>query len=198
MARPRWADGPSFIRPPSMKRSPTVIASSPAISRSNVDLPHPDGPTRTTNSRSFTARSMLLSTSTWAKRLPRPRALSSLMAGASLHGPLGQAADELPLEGEEGDQDRDDRDHQPGHQHGPVVAQRVGEAHHADGDGLDALALHEGEREDELVPHPHRLDQRRRGEDRPAERQVDMAEGPDRAGAIHHRSLAEVGRYLHH
>jgi len=106
MARPRLAAGTSFIRTPSMKRSPTVIASSPAISRSKVDLPHPEGPTRTTNSRSFTSRSMLLSTSTWAKRLPRPRALSSLMTGASLHGPLRQAADELPLEGEEGDEDR--------------------------------------------------------------------------------------------
>src|SRR5882724_119324 len=151
MARPRLAAGTSFIRTRSMKRSPTVIASSPAISRSNVDLPHPEGPTRTTNSRSLTSRSMFRSTSTWAKRLPRPRALSSLMAGASLHGPLRQAADELPLEGEEGDQDRDDRDHQAGHQHRPVVAQRIGKAHHADGDGLDVLALHEGEREDELV-----------------------------------------------
>src|SRR6266478_9056316 len=124
MARPRLAAGTSFILTPSMNSSPAVIASSPAMRRRSVDLPHPDGPTRTTNSRSFTARSMFRSTSTWAKRLPRPRALSSLMAGASLHGPLRQAADELPLEGEEGDQDRDDRDHQAGHQNRPVVAQR--------------------------------------------------------------------------
>jgi len=31
---------------------PSLISSSPAIIRSSVDFPHPDGPTRTTNSPS--------------------------------------------------------------------------------------------------------------------------------------------------
>src|SRR5690349_6303919 len=36
---------------------PEVASSRPAISRSAVDLPEPDGPTRTRNSRSWTSRS---------------------------------------------------------------------------------------------------------------------------------------------
>src|SRR5471032_3393418 len=39
---------------------PEVTSSRPAIRRSRVDLPQPDGPTKTTNSRSFTCRSMPL------------------------------------------------------------------------------------------------------------------------------------------
>ena len=35
-----------------MQTSPAVISSSPAIMRSSVDLPQPDGPTKTTNSPS--------------------------------------------------------------------------------------------------------------------------------------------------
>src|SRR3989442_15442030 len=52
MARPRLGGGTSFDRTPSMKRSPPVISSSPAMSLNRVDLPQPDGPTKTTNSRS--------------------------------------------------------------------------------------------------------------------------------------------------
>src|SRR5437879_2309326 len=37
---------------PPMLTSPSVISSSPAIIRSKVDLPHPEGPTRTQNSPS--------------------------------------------------------------------------------------------------------------------------------------------------
>src|SRR5450432_2975362 len=44
--------------------SPAVTLSRPAIIRSRVDLPQPDGPTRVTNSRSATSRSMLGITST--------------------------------------------------------------------------------------------------------------------------------------
>ena len=37
---------------PPIEISPEVMSSSPAIMRSRVDLPQPDGPTRTTNSPS--------------------------------------------------------------------------------------------------------------------------------------------------
>lgn len=60
VAGPRSDGSMSLARPPSMVRSPAVIFSSPAIMRSKVDLPQPDGPTKTTNSRSATSRSMLL------------------------------------------------------------------------------------------------------------------------------------------
>src|SRR5882724_11457937 len=52
MASPRLGGGTSLDRTPSMKRSPPVISSSPAMSLSRVDLPQPDGPTKTQNSRS--------------------------------------------------------------------------------------------------------------------------------------------------
>jgi hypothetical protein len=54
----------SLARTPSIRRSPALIFSSPAIMRSNVDLPQPDGPTKTTNSRSSTSRSIPLMIST--------------------------------------------------------------------------------------------------------------------------------------
>ncbi len=40
------AAGTSFMRWPSISRSPPVIGSSPAIMRSSVDLPQPEGPTK--------------------------------------------------------------------------------------------------------------------------------------------------------
>ena len=54
-------------RAPSISRSPAVMSSSPAIMRSRVDLPQPDGPTNTTNSRSATSRSMPLMVSVPAR-----------------------------------------------------------------------------------------------------------------------------------
>ena len=47
MARPRSAGGTSLTRSPSIEMSPEVISSSPAIIRSRVDLPQPEGPTKT-------------------------------------------------------------------------------------------------------------------------------------------------------
>ena len=41
---------------PSIATVPDVIGSSPAIIRSTVDLPQPDGPSRTMNSRSATVK----------------------------------------------------------------------------------------------------------------------------------------------
>ena len=62
MPRFRWPGSISFTRRPSMKISPAVGSSRPAIMRRVVVLPHPEGPTRTRNSsasmersRSFTA-----------------------------------------------------------------------------------------------------------------------------------------------
>jgi hypothetical protein len=56
MAQPRCAADTWFTTCPSMRISPEVGDSSPAITRSSVDLPQPEGPTNTTNSPSFTAR----------------------------------------------------------------------------------------------------------------------------------------------
>jgi hypothetical protein len=60
---PRLAGGTSFMREPSIMRSPPLISSSPAIMRISVDFPHPLGPTNTTNSPSAMSRFTLRSTS---------------------------------------------------------------------------------------------------------------------------------------
>ena len=57
MAMSRSLAGTAFTTRPSMLTRPEVIGSSPAIMRSAVDLPQPDGPSRTMNSPSATARS---------------------------------------------------------------------------------------------------------------------------------------------
>ena len=64
MARPRCLAGRVLtIRPP-ISISPEVMSSSPAIMRSSVDFPQPEGPTSTTNSPSAMSREMSLSTGT--------------------------------------------------------------------------------------------------------------------------------------
>jgi len=56
-----------------MRISPEVTSSSPAIIRSIVDLPQPDGPTSTTNSSSAISRLSPCTTSTAPKRLTTSR-----------------------------------------------------------------------------------------------------------------------------
>ena len=53
----------------SMAISPAVMSSRPAIMRSRVDLPQPDGPTSTTSSLSAISTSMPWITSTGPKDL---------------------------------------------------------------------------------------------------------------------------------
>lgn len=56
MPMPRSEGGTSFMRFSPISSSPEVMSSSPAIMRSSVDLPQPDGPTNTTNSPSSMVR----------------------------------------------------------------------------------------------------------------------------------------------
>src|SRR4051794_33706273 len=58
MAMSRSLGGMSFTTSPPIVISPAVISSRPAIIRSVVVLPQPDGPTSTTNSLSGMSRSM--------------------------------------------------------------------------------------------------------------------------------------------
>jgi hypothetical protein len=76
MARPRLAGGTVVASCPSILISPPVTSSSPAISRSSVDLPQPEGPTKTANSPSSMVRSSGGMTSTAPKLL---ETLSSVM-----------------------------------------------------------------------------------------------------------------------
>src|SRR5918994_5558517 len=58
MASLRLAGASPVTSRPSMLMMPAVGSSNPAISRSSVDLPQPDGPTKTTNSPFSMTRSM--------------------------------------------------------------------------------------------------------------------------------------------
>ena len=58
MASLRLAGASPVTSRPSMLMVPPLVSSSPAISLSSVDLPQPDGPTKTTNSPSSMTRSM--------------------------------------------------------------------------------------------------------------------------------------------
>src|SRR6516164_2754519 len=92
---------------PSMRISPSLTLSNPAIMASNVDLPQPEGPTSAINSPVCASRSIPLRTSTEPKRLCSREMVSVAMDALSFDGALGQAADEI-LSAEEIDQERRD------------------------------------------------------------------------------------------
>src|SRR5260370_4339436 len=98
---------------PSMRISPSLTLSSPAIIASSVDLPQPEGPTRATNSPACASRLMPLRTSTAPKRLCSPEMVSVAMIARSLDGALGKSANEV-LPAEEIDQQRRDCSDQHG------------------------------------------------------------------------------------
>src|SRR5580700_2892671 len=97
MARPRASGGTSLTLLPSINKSPAVISSRPAIMRSKVDLPQPEGPTKTMNSRSRTERSRPFITSTAPYCLLTAFSCTVDMAGFLLDGAEGWAAHELAL-----------------------------------------------------------------------------------------------------
>ena len=66
MAMSRALGARSFTTVPSIATVPAVIGSRPAIMRRSVDLPQPEGPTRTMNSPSSIERSMSRSTAAWS------------------------------------------------------------------------------------------------------------------------------------
>ena len=79
MAMPRSAGGTSLTTSPSNSIVPEVISSRPAIRRRSVDLPQPDGPTKTTNSPDLMSRSTPLMTSTAPKDFLRSLNRSSVI-----------------------------------------------------------------------------------------------------------------------
>src|SRR4029079_9592556 len=100
----RSFDSTSLTTVPSIAIVPPLISSSPASMRSRVDLPQPEGPTRTVNSPSAMSKPMpwitltepkLFSTSRKAREAMRPIPSKARLA---LHGAGRQAADHVALE----------------------------------------------------------------------------------------------------
>src|SRR5215831_15622194 len=99
----RWG-GSSFTRRPRIRISPASGWTNPAISRSSVVLPQPEGPSSVANSPSGTASDTSATASTSAKRLLSRS--SSTQASATHHpGDDAGAAGEPP--GEPDDEDGD-------------------------------------------------------------------------------------------
>src|SRR3954447_20502652 len=144
-----------------MKILPLLTSSSPASIRRVVDLPHPEGPTRTMNSPSSISneipgtaglsapgyhRCALSNVTVAMVRFPSPSEWSAL-------DPAGEALDE-PLLGE--DVEREDghhRDEHDGEDEVPLGHQRADVVVHDDGKGLAAGAVEEDQRREEVVPH---------------------------------------------
>src|SRR5450631_453811 len=141
MLRSRGAT--SLTRLPSIAIVPPEMSSRPAIMRSAVDLPDPDGPTSTMNSRSFTSRLNLSMTGTSPYRFSTSVNVTLAMRGLFLarlgrrrcanrrsgHENAGQDEDstgqhagrERLVEHEAAEHDRDDRvddGNRPDHGHG--------------------------------------------------------------------------------
>src|SRR6266487_4552895 len=99
---------------PPMRSSPSLMSSSPAIMFSVVDLPHPDGPTRITNSPSPMSR--LIESTASAPSGYRFVTLSRTISAISLslHGTGRQPRDDAALKEEHEHDDRDRDDHRGG------------------------------------------------------------------------------------
>src|SRR3989337_748370 len=103
MSRSRGATSLTILSP--MRISPPVASSRPAMVRSKVDLPQPDGPTRTTNSPSSMVRSMPESTFTVPKTLLTLRNVTDAM-GLSFDRTGGEPGHEVALQEHEKDAHR--------------------------------------------------------------------------------------------
>src|SRR5258707_13708567 len=95
----RSFDSTSLTTLPSMAMLPAVISSRPASIRSSVDLPQPEGPTRTTNSPS------LMSKLTPCSTLVVPKDFSTfwnetvaIAIPLALHSAGGESTDHIALE----------------------------------------------------------------------------------------------------
>src|SRR5918998_1050657 len=104
--------GPSSLtRSPPMISSPSEISSRPAIIRSAVDFPQPDGPTRIMNSPSPISRSTCLTASVpsgW--RFVILLSVISAITTSPLHRAGGEPGDYSLLE-QEHEHDQRNRDH---------------------------------------------------------------------------------------
>src|SRR3954447_2688781 len=154
MARLRSRGARSLTTLSPITISPSVMSSRPTIMRKRVDFPHPDGPTRIMNSPSCT--SMLTS---FTALNPSPYVLTMfLMSMAAIGSPLHSAGcepgDDLSLEQQDDEDDRDRDQHRGGGQLSVRRIERVrtDEVGQLRGDRARSGRGRQGERQHELVP----------------------------------------------
>src|ERR1700760_3217120 len=108
MAMSRSFGATELTSAPSIRISPSLTLSRPAIMARSVDLPQPDGPTSAMNSPVLASRSMTLRTSTETKRLKSREMVRVAIAARSFDGALSEPANEV-LAPEQVDQERGNR-----------------------------------------------------------------------------------------
>src|SRR3954462_11791806 len=119
MAMSRSFGGTSLTTSPPIMMSPPVMSSRPAIIRSVVDLPQPEGPTSTTNSWSAMSRSMPRTASTSSYFLTTLRNVTSAMS-STLCRAGGQAGNVIVHQERVDDQRRCGAEQGAGHDLPPV------------------------------------------------------------------------------
>src|ERR1700736_474794 len=158
MAMSRSRGARSFTTRSAMRTSPSLISSKPAIMRSAVVLPQPDGPTRQMNSPSAMSRLSLSTASVPpAYRLVRLSSTTRAIRSASLHCAREHAADEISLESEEHNERHDDRDDGTGGYH-PIVGGELPDlVEQEDCERSVRATAEKYERDQKVVPHPDEL-----------------------------------------
>src|SRR3954451_1036900 len=119
MAMSRSFGATSLTTRPPMEMLPELTSSRPAIMRSVVDLPQPDGPTSTTNSWSAMSRSMPRTASTSSYFLITLRNVTSAMS-STLCRTGGQAGNVVVHQEGVDDQRRGSAEQSAGHDLPPV------------------------------------------------------------------------------
>src|SRR5579871_3351798 len=143
----------SLTRRPPILISPALMDSSPAIMRSSVDLPQPEGPTRTVNSPSATSMSTPWMMSTWPKAFLTPTISTRAMTlPSAFHRAAGHAGDEVALHEQE-EHRRRQGEHNRGRHH-LVPGDRVLPDERSESHRENPVALRRYQRagEKELVP----------------------------------------------
>src|SRR5262249_25300407 len=159
MAMSRSFGGRSFTISPPISMSPEVNSSRPAIMRSVVLLPQPEGPTRTTNSLLAISRLIPRTASTSSKRLITLRNATSAIV-LTLGRAGGQPGNVVIHEKRVDHEGRCGCYQRAGHQHPPLVDVGADQARHRahrqhllvggieEGHGVDEGRPRDGEGED--------------------------------------------------
>src|SRR3989338_7892165 len=150
----RSLGGTSETSRPPMLRRPESANSSPAMMRSKVVLPQPEGPSKETNSPSATVNDTPSSTALPPANDLRISSTFTSAMMSSLHRSRGETLDDAALEGEHDGHDRKRRDHDGGGDLPPrdLVDRHAREHGDAHGHGAGRVARDQGLRDQELVP----------------------------------------------
>jgi hypothetical protein len=175
-----------------MAISPPVIVSSPAIMRSSVDLPQPEGPTMTTNSPSAMSTVDAVDHRGVAVALLHARReMSAMSIPSTSRFPPGP--DEEPLHRHHHEDRRQHRQHRGRHDHRPVGLVVAGGDHPLDAhdDGVHRRIGGDEQRPEVLVPAVDEQDDEERRDVGARQRQQDVLEEAQRAGPVHPRRLRQ-------